>query len=311
MAGPIDFRAAWLRLSTVSFAALVLSATSCATVADSRSARPPAGRHYVAMGSSFAAGSGIGELVEGSPRRCRRSSQNYAHQLARMLDLDLTDVSCGGATTAHVLSPWNELPAQIDALRPDTMLVTVTIGGNDVNYVGGLMAGSCEPPPAEGAVARVCKGLAAHAASDPDARKRAEVARSEDAWQTMEAGLQSIAQAVRSRSPNARLVFVDYLTVLPDQGVCPQAPLSPAAARSARTTAGRLAQVTAQVAQDTGADLIRASNLSKGHDACASTPWINGFIPSGAPERYAPYHPNLIGMTAVAEALGRHLSLRP
>ena len=45
---------------------------------------------------------------------------------------------------AHVLAPWNELPAQIDAVTPDTRLVTITIGGNDLNYIGNLfMVGRC------------------------------------------------------------------------------------------------------------------------------------------------------------------------
>jgi phospholipase/carboxylesterase len=48
--------------------------------------------------------------------------------------LDLTDASCSGATTQHLLAPWNELPAQLDALRPDTRLVTVGFSQ------GGLMA---------------------------------------------------------------------------------------------------------------------------------------------------------------------------
>ncbi|GGC13951.1 hypothetical protein GCM10011494_35940 [Novosphingobium endophyticum] len=44
----------------------------------------------------------------------------------------------GGATTAHILGPWNELPAQIDALTDDTALVTVTIGvADEITAAGG------------------------------------------------------------------------------------------------------------------------------------------------------------------------------
>ncbi len=101
------------------------------------------GAHYVAMGSSFAAGPGITASADQPPNRCTRSADNYAHQLARRRGLTLTDVSCGGATTAHLLGPWGELPPQLDALRPETRLVTVTIGGNDVGYIGGLIRASC------------------------------------------------------------------------------------------------------------------------------------------------------------------------
>ncbi|WP_239000632.1 SGNH/GDSL hydrolase family protein [Novosphingobium pentaromativorans] len=258
------------------------------------------------MGSSFAAGPGVGTTVESTPARCSRSTDNYAQQLARMYDLRLTDVSCGGATTAHVLGPWNELPAQVDALRPDTALVTVTIGGNDVNYIGGLMAKSCEQP-AAGVAAKVCQKLAEMASADPEARSRAMAASSEDAWQAVKAGLEGIAREVRRRSPNARLVFVDYLSIVPEGELCAQVPLSDEAAASARATAARLAEVTANVARDTGAELIRASELSKNHDACSSAPWMNGFIPSGGAGQFALYHPNLAGMTAIAEALGQRL----
>src|ERR1700712_5265347 len=60
------------------------------------------GARYVAMGSSYAAGPGI-DPVEQPRTRCGRSTRNYAHQLAGRRSLTLVDVSCGGATTAHVL----------------------------------------------------------------------------------------------------------------------------------------------------------------------------------------------------------------
>ena len=95
------------------------------------------------MGSSYAAGAGMGPLQQGSPERCLRTTNNYPSLLAKRLSLRLTDVSCGGATTTHLLSAWNELPAQLDAVTDATRLVTVTIGGNDINYMGALFGGSC------------------------------------------------------------------------------------------------------------------------------------------------------------------------
>jgi hypothetical protein len=68
------------------------------------------------MGSSFAAGPGITTGADATPSRCSRSRDNYANQLARKRGLDLVDVSCSGATTAHVLGSWNELAPQIDSV---------------------------------------------------------------------------------------------------------------------------------------------------------------------------------------------------
>src|SRR5690606_10476488 len=101
------------------------------------------GMEYVALGSSYAAGAGIGPLQAGSPDRCQRTTNNYASLLAKRLGLQLTDVSCGGAKTEHLLGPWNELPAQLDAVTGTTRLVTVTVGGNDIDYMGVLFGGSC------------------------------------------------------------------------------------------------------------------------------------------------------------------------
>lgn len=238
-------RSRLLRKLALPIVAYVLA--SCTPAATPRTAPFPAGAHYVAMGSSFAAGPGVGNPAETPTDRCSRSAANYAQQLARKRNLRLTDVSCGGATTAHVLGPWDELPAQVDALRPDTALVTVTIGGNDVGYIGGLMAGSCEAAQDESATAPICRAMAARgAASDPRARRRALSAPSAEAWQKVEAGIDQIAQEVRLRSPGARLVFVDYLTVLPEDGQCPQTPVSPSAAATARALASRLAEITAE-----------------------------------------------------------------
>ena len=126
---------------------------------------------------------------------------------------------------------------------------------------------------------------------------------SEDEWHGLETGLYEMAREVRRRSPRARLIFVDYVTVLPEGELCPQTPLSPQAASTARATAARLAKVTADVALQTKADLVAASDLSRAHHACAADPWVTGFIAPNGADPFIPYHPNLEGMTAVAEAL--------
>ncbi len=241
------------------------------------------------MGSSFAAGPGITTSAETPPTRCGRSADNYAHQLARRLSLDLTDVSCGGATTAHLLGTWNELPPQLDALRPETQLVTVTIGGNDVGYIGGLIAASCS----RDASTAICKGFAARGVPvEPD----------EAAWRMLGTRLDSIAAEVHRRAPNSRLIFVDYLTILPPGAPCASTPLNFAAATQARAKATHLANITADAARRAGSVLIRASKLSRGHDACAAAPWMKGLVDDGVP-----FHPNLAGMTAIADALERQV----
>jgi lysophospholipase L1-like esterase len=276
------------KAATASLGAALLALASTA------SAKPiPAQSRYVAMGSSFAAGPGIPSPADTPPTRCARSTGNYAHLLAKALDLALTDVSCSGATTAHILGPWNELPPQILAVTPDTALVTVTIGGNDVGYIGGLMAKSC-----------LRAGLPADA---PMKSCPAAATADEAAWRSVEDAMRRIASAVRERAPRARLVFVDYPTLLPERGTCAATPLDAADAAASRETARRLAAVTARVAAAQGAGLIRASALSKSHHACAKAPWTNGYPRADGPG-FVPYHPNAAGMAAIAEALRRYLA---
>lgn len=265
----------------------------------------PSGSTYVAMGSSYASGPGITTSADTPPNRCQRSGDNYAHQLARKRGLNLIDVSCGGATTANILSPWRELPAQIDAVTPETRLVTVTIGGNDVGFVSGLMLGSCEGNlSAESThVAATCEGMRAYARNNPQAASSAVISPDEAAWTKVQHGLDEIAKGVRRRAPQARLIFVDYIRVVPPSQSCAAVPLSDQAAERARAIASRLEQLTETVARRAGAELIKASELSRGHDACARDNWATGFIKELNASGFAPYHPNLAAMTAIADAL--------
>lgn len=250
------------------------------------------GARYVAMGSSFAAGPGITQPADAVRDGCGRSADNYAHQLARKRGLDLVDVSCGGAVTASILGPWNGHAAQIEAVTPQTTLVTVTIGGNDVGYMSGLTGASCRE------VARR-KGDAAAAAkcqvvSRPD----------EAAYGRLAKAMNEIATQVHARAPKATLVFVDYLAVLPARGVCAATPLPPADVDASREIDRRVVEITRKTSREHGAAVLSASVLSVGHDVCGGTPWMNGYpVPAGT----AAYHPNLAGMTAVADALDRQL----
>jgi len=237
------------------------------------------GARYVSMGSSYAAGLGIAPYQEGAPARCARSTRNYASQLAARRGLALVDVGCSGARTSAILQPWGELPAQIDAVTADTAVVTVTIGGNDIGLVGGLYGASCRQ-----------RGEANCA--PPTTPTEADYA----ALRTAMAG---IVTAIRDRAPKARIVLVEYPTILPPQGACAAAPLAEADADAARAKAARLLSITREAAAAGGASVIAASELSSGHDACAAQPWMNGYPAPGA----APYHPNLAAMTAIAEAL--------
>lgn len=245
--------------------------------------------HYVAMGSSYASGIAIGPLVPDTPRRCGRTVNNYPHLLAEQAHLDLVDVSCSGATTEHILSNWNELPPQLDAVTPDTRLVTVTIGGNDVNYVRDLMRAVCAKPGAE-----------------PSTGCPPAIATTKATWTALEKNMRLIAREVHRRAPKSRLVFVEYLRVIPEDRTCASLPLSPAQLAQGRATIRRLAGLTARVAKQEGAYLLPASALSKGHETCSSEPWAQGY-----PAKAVGWHPTAAGHAALADKLAEMVRTWP
>jgi lysophospholipase L1-like esterase len=164
-------------------------------------------KRYVALGSSMAAGPGIPPRAKDAPLRAARSAANYPHLVAQRLGLDLVDVTYSGATTANVLTDRQDsAPPQVSALDGDEALVTVTIGGNDVGYVKMLTAAGLPR------LARSIPVLGGRLRErlDPTARDRALV--------HVEESLKEVGRTIRRRAPRARVLFVDYLTVLPPAG---------------------------------------------------------------------------------------------
>ena len=257
--------------------------------------KPSNSAQYVAMGSSFAAGPGVGSRTPASPTQCGRSAENYAHLFAQKRGLALTDVTCSGATTQSILKSWRALPPQLDAVGPHTRLVTVTIGGNDVSYVGNLFGWSCENAPQSiNAVwsRLVCKVV-------PEATV-------EEKFTGLEDRMRAIVDGVHQRSPNAKVIFVDYVTILPATGSCPEKlPLNGAELEEARSVSARLAALTEKVASETRSGLVKASELTREHDVCSADPWVFGLQFPENPSVYGPvaYHPNAEAMHAIADRL--------
>jgi hypothetical protein len=113
--------------------------------------------------------------------------------------------------------------------------------------------------------------------------------------------LRAVGTAVRQRAPQARVMFVDYLTLLPAAGV-PAAPLSAEHAELGRWVATRLEEATAEAAHATGCAVVRAGWASRDHHGWSPDPWA---VAAGwpLPWRPAPFHPNAAGMRAVADLI--------
>ena len=196
-----------------------------------------------------------------SPRRAGRSSGNYAHLVARALGLDLHDVTYSGATTSDILGPSAAgQPAQLDAVTPATRLITITAGGNDIGYLPRLTLASLPWP------LRALPHIRARVAGYGDP------AATDERFAQLERNLATIGHRLHDRAPACRVLFVDYLTILPPQGDDPGAPPPPEIAQWGRAIAARLATTTQAAARAAGCEYVAASAASAGHHAWSAEP---------------------------------------
>ncbi|GAA4202317.1 SGNH/GDSL hydrolase family protein [Streptosporangium oxazolinicum] len=95
----------------------------------------------VALGDSYGSGTGAGDYEPGTERTCYRSRNSSSTILVEQLrrrgaNVRFTNVTCSGATVQDLRQPFKGEPPQLDALRRNTDLVTLSIGGNDIGFAG-------------------------------------------------------------------------------------------------------------------------------------------------------------------------------
>ena len=245
-------------------------------------AEPPAtlakGASYVALGSSFAAGPGIATQLG----NCGRSDQNYPHLVAAALELTLTDVSCGGATTGNILdTPQGSAAPQLAAVSADTALVTVTIGGNDITY---------------SASTRRCGG----AAADDRCAAKLDHARIAGLVAQLPDRLAAVLEAIRGRAPNAVIVMATYPRVVPAAAErCAGVGLTADDADYFATLGQQLEDAMVGAANAKQALVADTYVRGKGHGPCADAGdrWVNGAVPAASG---APFHPTASGHQEMA-----------
>ena len=245
---------------------------------------------YVALGDSFTSGPGIPPTVS---EECGRSGSNYPTLVAEVLNVSrFVDVSCGGAVSGHLTESQATfrgvgVPPQYEALTPDTDLVTVGIGGNDIGLV--QLAAGCinllPPPNGQSCAATNTAG----GADRVDAAIDAFVPRYE-----------TITAEIRQRSPDAKIVFVGYPTAVRDGGCFPEQRLWPEDATYLQNKLDRLNSAMHQQVQESGAEFVDLTGSTVGHDVCADpdTRWMEGLSPVA---EAIPLHPNAAGHRNAAD----------
>ena len=113
----------------------------------------------------------------------------------------------------------------------------------------------------------------------------------------------------RQNNARARVLFVDYLTLLPPPGRAAP-PLPDVDVALGRRIADTLERLTSEAAATTGCELVRAAEASRAHHAWSAEPWTTKPTKFGVPVpgRPVPVHPNAAGMRAVADLVATQVS---
>lgn len=268
-----------LTLTPVVAALLAAVSAASAAPAPSPGSSPDGLGRYVAFGDSFVSGPGIAPARAGA---CQRSTRNFPSLVAAELrGTAFTDASCGGATIGDLWAAQRDNPPQLDALTPDTGLVTFgMIGGNDVGLVSraaGCLTGDCTGTP-------------------------------DDSYhQSIDATLPRLVEGIREtkrRAPDAVIAVVGYGTYLPPGG-CPDNPelgsITPAEADYVQGLIDHLSDVLEQAAAAEEVLFVDLRDIpgAVDHTVCAEPDqqWIRAINTYGDG---APLHPSSAGMAAAA-----------
>jgi lysophospholipase L1-like esterase len=246
----------------------------------------------VSIGDSYTSGPGIEPYSPTAPAKCGQSQLNYPHLVASALKLALTDVSCGGATTAdETESQFEGQPPQDDALSGSTEVITVGMGGNDGGLFGTLLNGCTQIDTFEGRPGKApCKAqyekfVAETFAADKPAQEAA-------------------IDHIKELSPLAKVFVVGYPEITPAHGHCSAFPWYEGDLKWFRSVSKLGNKMIKAGAKAHGATFVDTFKQSIGHNACqpAGTRWVEPLVGSLTG---VPAHPNATGEEEVAFAVQR------
>jgi lysophospholipase L1-like esterase len=222
---------------------------------------------YVALGDSYTVAVGT-KTYDNPDDACRRGPTSYprlwaaAHQ-----EVAFVEAACSGATTADVMN------TQVGQLTPDTSLVTLQIGGNDVGFVDVLK--NC-----------ILTVDDADCIAGVDAAKAA-------AASTLSPALSKTYSAVRAAAPSAKVIVVGYPRLYTIGGDCGILGLSDKERSALNSAADTLAEIMATRSKEAGFQFLDARPVFDPHTICSGNDeWVTSLEWDKLNESY---HPNVEG----------------
>ncbi|MER6300984.1 SGNH/GDSL hydrolase family protein [Kitasatospora sp. NPDC001539] len=270
---------------------------------------------WAALGDSYTAGviEATGELTAPADG-CGRTTGSYPEVLRRDLGsrVSLRNVSCSGATVLDVSAnkqspsgrplpplgtdpdaPYPAVPPQADAVGPDTDVITVGVGGNDLGFAG---------------ILKDCIMLGATSLNRGTPCKDEYDPRLPGLLAELRTHYSAMLGTLRTKAPAARIVSVGYPHLVPENAaLCTYGDLL----QFSTVTTGDLAwaraavlePLNALIAQETtarGGTFVDLYADSAGHSVCDADHWLDGVLTSIIPLRYALVHPNARGQAFAA-----------
>lgn len=252
---------------------------------------PPDGAAYVALGDSEAAGTGNLPYLDAD---CLRSARAYPELLGASLG-GVASSACAGASTADVLT------GQLGDLGPATRLVTLTVGVNDADWQGVLLA--CATG-GDLACAAAVQAAAADLASLP-------------------LDIAQLLGAIRQQAPAAQILVTGYPHLFGDvSGTCTVGAFQGTRVTFSAAEAAAINQaitgVNALIAGgvslyatstgDPGVAYVDVTAAFDGHGLCdTGDRWISGLV-SGVATFDRSFHLNAAGQQAYAGILAGALA---
>jgi hypothetical protein len=287
-----------LKLAATTLIAATLAVLALPAAAQAGQVRPDTNElsgPFVALGDSYAAGNLIPSSPAGTPAGCLRSSHDYGADAAAMLGMTgYVDATCTGATTASMTQSESVLagtnPPQFSALAADDSVVTLTIGGDDIGFLG---------------ILETCAELSVTDLFGNPCQRHYETGGTDQLVAAVNAAAPEVAavlQGIETRAPDARVLLVGYPDILPTtgDGCWPLVPFAFGDVPYLRGIEVDLNQMLARTAAANGATFVDTYQASIGHDACtgASTKDVEGLVPTSLAY---PFHPNQRGEQVMAE----------
>ena len=255
-----------LALLLVPVIAILLPATAAAA--------PQAAGKYVALGDSYAVG--VGTYTYDNPNDpCRRGPLAYSRLWAASHpSTTYVEESCSGAEVADVVTQ------AAAGLTPDTSLVTVQVGGNDVGFVSVL----------ETCILNLSDSTCINAVNTAISTGRS----------VLPGSLASLYSGIRAKAPSAQVVVMGYPRMYKIGGNCIFG-LSDTKRTALNGAADALDSLLQTAAANAGFRFVDARTAFAGHELCSGNPeWMTSLQWDKLNESY---HPNANGHQAYFGAL--------